>query len=350
MKAKKKKEDPKSLRSKYKYFQLYLFPIFTLAIGYYLGTASTEVESTQKLTKRSAMFHNISPLLDCDDREADLNASFSRELKDKIADDLKLLDREESVSVYYRDLYNGPTVLINGDALFYAASLTKIPTMLAYLKHAENHPELLYKKINYKYSNKDYFVEYQPEQKLIDGESYTVQNLLLRMIAYSDNGARSLLIKDVFDNIANYIPSNAVHIDSYENTLEQLIGKPVSKNNIDEMKVKDVATFFRILFNATFLTKKYSSLALDMLSQTTFSHGIKQGIPDGIQIAHKFGEMYVEQNKERQLHDCGIIYHTQRPYILCIMTKGRESKKLEKIISKISETVYQMTDSSLLHD
>jgi hypothetical protein len=58
-------------------------------------------------------------------------------------------------------------------------------------------------------------------------------------------------------------------------------------NNI---RVKDYATFFRVLFNSSYLNKKNSEWVLELLSTTEFNSGIVAGLSPDIQVAHKFGE------------------------------------------------------------
>ena len=92
-----------------------------------------------------------------------------------------------------------------------------------------------------------------------------------------------------------------------------------------------------------------SEKALELLSQTTFSSGLVAGVPDKINVAHKFGERTVHLNSTgevmyRELHDCGIIYNAKHPYSLCVMTKGKEFDNLKDVIRKISVEVYDTTN------
>lgn len=43
----------------------------------------------------------------------------------------------------------------------------------------------------------------------------------------------------------------------------------------------------------------------------------------------------------RELHDCGIIYHPYRPYLLCVMTSGKDFQGLKDTIQAISTLTYQ---------
>jgi len=109
------------------------------------------------------------------------------------------------------------------------------------------------------------------------------------------------------------------------------------------MNVVDYAAFFEILYNATYLNKEMSEKALAILTKSTFNYGLVGGVPIGVEVAHKFGERIFEEYK--QLHDCGIIYKENNPYLLCIMTRGDMMEgdnfnDLAMVIKKISEQVY----------
>jgi len=40
-----------------------------------------------------------------------------------------------------------------------------------------------------------------------------------------------------------------------------------------------------------------------------------------------------------QLHDCGIVYSAQRPYFLCVMTRGSDVQRLAGVIAQASRFV-----------
>ncbi|MDO8560151.1 MAG: serine hydrolase [bacterium] len=56
------------------------------------------------------------------------------------------------------------------------------------------------------------------------------------------------------------------------------------------MSVKDYASFFRILYNASYLNREQSERALGLMTKTRFRDGIIAGVPAGRPVAHKFGE------------------------------------------------------------
>lgn len=61
-------------------------------------------------------------------------------------------------------------------------------------------------------------------------------------------------------------------------------------------------------------------------------------------VAHKFGEYGDSEKGIKQLHDVGIIYHEDNPYLLGIMTRGQDYAKLAQVIEKISSFIYSEVD------
>ncbi len=105
-------------------------------------------------------------------------------------------------------------------------------------------------------------------------------------------------------------------------------------------------SFFRILYNATYLDRIASEQILEILTKTTFSEGIVAGVPESTRVAHKFGSReLVDQSGSRQLHDCGIVY-AKNPYILCVMTQGRDFTALANFIKDVSAVTYNAVANS----
>jgi hypothetical protein len=120
--------------------------------------------------------------------------------------------------------------------------------------------------------------------------------------------------------------------------------RPPSTSGGDEHSVLTYAAFFRILYNGTYLSKEMSDLALEQLAASEFRAGLRAGVPEIVPVAHKFGERS-DASGMKQLHDCGIVYYTRHPYLLCVMTRGADFAALADAIATISRTVFEEIDA-----
>jgi hypothetical protein len=109
------------------------------------------------------------------------------------------------------------------------------------------------------------------------------------------------------------------------------------------MSVRTYASFFRILYNGTYLPHVTSEALLATLSESTFTEGIVSGVPHGTVVSHKFGERTRAATEPAQLHDCGIVYKEKNPYALCVMLRGDDIDTLAKVIAEISKTIFEGT-------
>ncbi|MDD5414744.1 MAG: class A beta-lactamase-related serine hydrolase [Smithellaceae bacterium] len=317
---------------KYRYLLLALFFVLGLLVGISgqnLFNKYLQKKRVALLEIRKGGYAFINPLIDCESQEIVPELT---NFKNKIADFVrKTLDNKDAIdiSVYFRDMNNGPSFSINEDTKFIPASLLKVPIMMAYLKKAESDPLSLKRTIIFAGGPTDYTQYFAPTERLQPGQSYTVEDLIRRMIVYSDNEASALLVendKSTFNSVQKDLGIEYWEYDQMQ----------------EEISERSYAAFFRVLFNASYLNPEMSEKALELLSETQFPFGLAAGIPAGIKIAHKFGER--RENLVLQLHDCGIIYHPQHPYLLCVMTRGGDMETLRKIIQQISRLVYGEVD------
>lgn len=313
--------------------------LLVFAFGFYFGKISFEQDAspasrneteTESREVRQGGYQFINPLLECEVSPNIKNTSlleFKQTIKNEISSKTKN-SQVNHISFYFRDLNNGPWFGINEEEKFSPASLLKVPLMMAYLKKAENNPSILMKMIPFEESANILETNVPKEQQLEKGKQYSVIELVNRMITLSDNTSLELLSKN--------IPSEeieAIHRDLG-------IAVPSQETEEDFISVKEYASLFRVLFNASYLSREMSEKALEILSSTTFQEGIPAGVPENIVVSHKFGIREKRDSKDKQLHDCGIVYAGNKPYLICIMTRGREMERLSSSIKEISQTVY----------
>lgn len=314
------------------FLSLFLVGIF---LGYWGGAWQKEKDYLQVSQKDFQLrqkedYKFINPLLECEafEKGSFIQANKIEEKIQKVVDGVPNNPGLEHLSVYLRDLNNGPWLGYNENEKFTPASLLKVPIMMAYFKKAESDPNFLEKKIFYQAVPQDEqgAPNIQPRKSLKFGQEYTVFELIEEMIVYSDNKASNLLLKNIDEIFLEKVYTDLAISIPGEN---ELAG--------DFMTVKDYASFFRILYNASYLNREMSEKALELLSRSDFRDGLVAGLPEGTVVAHKFGER--RQGALVQLHDCGVIYGSKTPYLLCVMTRGGDFSELKKMIEEVSRMV-----------
>jgi beta-lactamase class A len=292
-------------------------------------------EINQQVTKeirKNFSYSYINPLLECENStiSQDKNLTSLKKSIEFIINQNIDTNKISFASVYYRDLNNGPWFGINEKEYFSPASLIKVPVMMTYFKEVENNPSILSKVI----TNTEIFDYNQqnvtPTQTLELNKEYTVEDLINRMIIYSDNAAYELLLDNI-DNIKIFQVYKDLDVD---------ISKAQKDPNGNIITVKDYSSFFRILYNASYLSEEMSEKALNILTKSQYYKGLVAGTPENITIAHKFGERQYLPSTDKQLHDCGIVYLPQRPYLICVMSRSTDFDKAANFIKQVSKTVY----------
>ncbi len=286
---------------------------------------------------RQGGFQFISPLLECEEASTDDYRElrpFKKVVEKAVESHLAKKDAR-TISVYFRDLRNGPWLGFKEKEPFTPASMMKVPLMMTILKQAERDPSLLKKKLLY--DGRDDLTQYQyfkPKDALVRGTWYTVDDLLFRMIAYSDNNATRLLSgKDGPANVTLLMAELGIPFEG-------------DKRGEDYITVRNYTSFFRVLYNASYLNREMSEKALRLLSYSDFPGGIQAGLPPDVRLATKFGEYtsHTGGRDEYQLQELGIVYYPDHPYLLGIVVKGGGPPELANVIADLSKTIYQEVD------
>lgn len=250
----------------------------------------------------------------------------------------RTLGHVAEVSVYFRDMRDGPVFGINETADFAPASLMKLPLVFALFHIEEEQPGFLQQKTRYISESEGIppIVQVErPSVPLTHGTEYTLEELMKIMLIYSDNDAYYTLAQ-----YANTLPTMSSQVLA---TFQEL-GMIDPRSPEDEVvSVRGYAALYRLLYTASYLNATDSEKVLAWLSQSVYDKGLEAGLPASVGVAHKFGERGYDDT--RQLHDCGIIYYPGNPYTLCIMTKGKDFTALAPIIAEISRLVYEEVDS-----
>lgn len=313
-----------------------------LLIGYLAGVnyekenLASALSIIHPIRENDPSYEFINPLLAYIIPGADQQEDFAS-LKNAIINEInaekkhgKLID----ASVFLSDLNKGRWIGVNENEKYTPASMLKVVIMVAYYKRIEREPDILDRKLTYtgdldRLLKQDVF---NSRSVLGVGTSYPVGELIKMMIIESDNGAEFLLLNNI----------DASYLSSIYEVLD--IENPEYTSGSFTISPRTYSLFFRILYSVTYLRKGNSEQVLDILSKTTFKDGIVAGLPGDIPVAHKFGEhvnAHGSQITSIELHDCGIVYASNSPYFLCVMTRGDNLDALKGIIKNISSLVYE---------
>ncbi len=307
--------------------------IVLLGIGVYAGRATAPSQFTPQQALRETGYKYIEPLLTCSVNPS--NHTDDLALRSKVLSYIKTLPKDTDVSVYFQEFRSGGNWMgINENEVYAPASMLKLPTLMAVLKYADSNADFLSKKLYYDGSfNYDDLEYFRPQQAIKPKQYYTVDQLLTYTIVYSDNNAMYLLNSNIDQSSLE-----SIYINMGIQLPEDLDQNP------DFMSAKTYSLFLRILFNSTYLSHNSSEKALALMTEADFPQGIEAGIPDSIDVAQKYGEREIATSDgtatARELHDCGIVYVPNNPYVLCVMTRGEDYNSLATTIAGISRIVY----------
>lgn len=246
-------------------------------------------------------------------------------LRDTVEQEIREYNAEGKVGFFLQDVKTGAWTGINEREGFTPTSLLKIPIMMAILKKVEREEINLEDKITIIQNDIDERSGTLYEKGV--GAQISIGELLEEMITYSDNTAKNALKRQLS---SAEIDTVFIHVG---------IPNPYIGINKKTVSPRDYTRLFKSLYYSTFLQPSLSERALDLTTDTQEESLIPGGVPPEIQVAHKFGIF-----GDRGLHDCGIVYHQENPYFLCIMTKDLELTQSSELIRKISKDVFEFVD------
>lgn len=284
-------------------------------------------------------YHFIDPLISSNVDGTEIPERFEHldsKLRSYIEDSIKE-KKLIAASVYVRDFNSGSGFEVYSGERYNPASLLKVPIMMAFYKIAEGRPGILRQHITLGAAKSAAIQEQYPPKKHVESwQTYTVGELIERMIIYSDNDAATALVDFLNSSGRDYEWLSEVFSD---------LGVRELRIGSDFIDPKTYSLFLRVLYNATYLNRDMSERALSLMNKADFANGLRAGIPSEVIVAHKFGEFTAQSQTgdiiENQLHDCGIVYAKNHPFALCVMTKGKSFADLSRAISDIAGVVYE---------
>lgn len=250
--------------------------------------------------------------------EIDYNIAVRNELAKNINDFLS--DKYGNWSVYVKNLDTGMDLEINNQRVT-AASLIKLFNMVA-----------LYCEVN-------------------TGNVELTENLrgqLKQMITVSSNSASNTVVEAIgkgsFETGAVKVTERMEEMGCTD-TIEQYKlfdvanGYATGRNTTS---VRDCGLILEKIYNKDCIEKDFDIEMLDLLKQQTRDWKLPQGLPEGIEIAHKTGE-----NSKIEA-DAGIVFSPACDYIICVSVTEYGAVKPRSEIGQLSKCVYDFFNTPQL--
>ena len=249
------------------------------------------------------------------------------------------------VGLAYIDLASGDTLFINADSSFHAASTMKVPVMIELFRRAAagsfgmNQRLLLVNQFGSIVDGSPYSLDPKEDSDTTlyhrIGDRVPIDTLLRLMITRSSNLATNTLIALVgADNVTRSMRSLGAQRIQVLRGVED--GKAFEKGLNNTTTARDLALILRAIETGQAASPAATRSMRDILLAQEFNERIPAGIPRGVPVAHKTGEITAHH------HDAAIVYPAGKgPYVLVVLTRGiLDSTTANKLISELSALVY----------
>lgn len=250
----------------------------------------------------------------------ELPASYARTPSFVFADleiELRSLLGEEvgDFAVVARDLRTGAGVEINGDQLFYAASIFKLFVMYEVF-HQESLKQL---SLSDSLVMSPYYDSFGLGPRATDlCQNLTVQQALNAMMSVSDNAA-AVLLQDL------------VGAGNINNSLAAL-GLTQSRLESEDLPLtaRDTALLLEIIGAGEGVSRVASEQMVSLLTTEQVDNGLRSGVPEDIAVAHKTGIWPTAR------HDVGLVFAPSSTYLVVILSVNGDVA----LISRLSEAIF----------
>lgn len=251
------------------------------------------------------------------------------------------------VAVALRSLDGSLELLIDADEPFHAASTMKIAVMIELFRQAHAGALAIDERLPIRNEFRS-IVDGSPfalsegddsdrEVYAAVGKTMTLRRLCELMITVSSNFATNLLIERLgVDNIRQTV--SRLGADGMQVLRGVEDGKAFEKGLNNSTTARALLTLLERIASRQAVAPGPDREMTDILKGQKFRDAIPAGVPVGVAVAHKTG------NITRIHHDAAIVF-AARPYVLVVLVRGvAEQKESARLIADISRAVYGRTN------
>ncbi len=229
------------------------------------------------------------------------------------------------------DLSTGAHTGFNAGASMPAASTIKVPVMVEVFRQLAAGRFDLQRRVTLLASDKDW-----GSGDLCDapaGSTYSVSQLLVKMIDISDNTATNMLIRLVGRHSINRtmleLGLEHTHLSDDVRTDEWSIRQELRTSP------SDLVRLLAMMARRELVDEWSSNEMISILARDEINTLLPEPLPDDVMIAHKTGSLNDTMN------DAGIVFATDAPYVIAVMTTSLPSQELGRVfIRSVSRLAY----------
>lgn len=244
------------------------------------------------------------------------------------------------IGVYVEDLNTGAWLGLDERERFLPFSLLKVPAVMAAMKRVDRREWTLDQSMTLTEGDIDTRPGVPQWTPLAAGQRMTFQNVLEKMLVESDNTPYFLLTRHLTD-------------DEIDSVYHHLGIDPDEGSDFRRMVTpRKFATLFRALYYSTYLSRSSSQYLLSLMNRAIHVYAIRAAIPPEIAVAHKIGIYFPSSvvsspatvsssSVPIHMHDAGIVYYPDRPFMIAVMTAGMKQANATSAIRDIAAAVYE---------
>jgi beta-lactamase class A len=249
------------------------------------------------------------------------------------------------VALAYFDPVTRDTLLIDGLRQYHAASTMKVPVLIELARRVDagdfrwDQPILVQNSFRSIVDSSEYRLDPADDSDstlyMEEGHTITIGRLARLMIARSSNLATNLLISRLGPVRVNST-AHSLGADSIMVRRGVEDGKAFEQGLNNTTTARDLARLLEVIARGRAASQTQSDSILGFLLAQEFNDGIPAGLPQGIRVAHKTGDI------TGVAHDAAIVYPAGRgPYVLVILTKGyTDRSEAARLMADLSRLVY----------
>jgi len=234
-----------------------------------------------------------------------------------------------TASLYVKHLDTGAEAEVNGQRIFAAASLYKLPVLTEVIRQTR------LRRLSFDQQmmvRREHWVPGSGVLQARVGQSLPVRELVRLLIVESDNIAAIMLIELLgIDNINLTLQSMGLHstklLDHRSTNAHNGLGPYVTS-------ASDVGLLLDTIASGRLVDPTGSEEALRLLERKQGAGWLADGLPWWVKVAHKWGEVPGAR------HDAGVIFTPRNQYVIVVMTEGLAANGSAGYIRDVSKAVF----------